>query len=187
MLRHSRRSIRYTGSDAAAQASFITIGDQLTIRITATGVPPSMEHLQHFHGFVDNDQQSKCPVADNDLNGDGVIDIKETEARAGTTVVPFQGDPVGMEVVADTYPTADAGGTYSYEKTVPLQALQEAFASKFGGPAARSRPARRVSARRAASDRAARYRRVARRAPRPGDHPNRLGRNSRGGETLVKT
>ena len=72
-------------------------------------------------------------MADNDLNGDGVIDIKETEARAGTTVVPFQGDPVGMEVVADTYPTADAGGTYSYEKTVPLQALQEAFASKFDG------------------------------------------------------
>ena len=49
------------------------------------------------------------------------------------TMVPFQGDPVGTEAVVDTYPAADAAGTYSYEKTVPLQALQDAFAGKFGG------------------------------------------------------
>ncbi|HTN60479.1 MAG TPA: hypothetical protein VL147_02865, partial [Devosia sp.] len=122
-----------TGSQAQAEASFTVVGDQLTIKISATGVPPSIEHLQHFHGFAEGDQKSTCPVAASDSNGDGVIDIRETEATAGTTMVPFQDDPVGMEIVVDTYPTADAAGSYSYEKTVPLQALQTAFAGKFGG------------------------------------------------------
>jgi hypothetical protein len=122
-----------TGSEATGEASFIVSGDQLTIRVTAEGVPPSMEHLQHFHGFAMGDQRSTCPVAASDVNGDGVIDIKETEALAGETMVPFQDDPVGMQIVVDTYPQAGADGTYSYEKTVPLQALEDAFTGKYPG------------------------------------------------------
>jgi hypothetical protein len=38
-----------------------------------------------------------------------------------------------MEIVKDTYPKADADGAYSYDKTVSLKALQEAFAAKFPG------------------------------------------------------
>jgi hypothetical protein len=122
-----------TGSDASGEASFVISGDQMTIRVTAKGVPPGIEHLQHFHGFATGDQQSVCPVASSDANGDGVIDIKETEALAGETMVPFQGDPVGMQIVVDTYPKAAADGTYTYEKTVPLKALEDAFTGKYTG------------------------------------------------------
>jgi hypothetical protein len=122
-----------TGSSASGEASFTISGDQLTIKVTAKGVPPSMEHLQHFHGFAMGDQQSTCPAASSDANGDGVVDIKETEASAGETMVPFQGDPVGMQIVVDTYPKAGADGTYSYEKTVPLKALEDAFTGKYPG------------------------------------------------------
>lgn len=122
-----------TGSTASGEASFSISGDQLTIRVTATGVPPSMEHLQHFHGFAMGDQRSTCPVASSDVNGDGVVDIKETEALAGETMVPFQDDPVGMQIVVDTYPKAGADGAYSYEKTVPLRALEDAFTGKYPG------------------------------------------------------
>jgi hypothetical protein len=38
-----------------------------------------------------------------------------------------------MEVVRDTYPTADAGGSYTYTETVSLSALEGSFAPKFGG------------------------------------------------------
>jgi len=124
-----------SGTSANGEASFTIEGDQLTIRVTVTGVPSSMEHLQHFHGFAMGDQQSTCPVASSDVNGDGVIDIKETEALAGETMVPFHDNPVGMEIVVDTYPQADADGAYNYEKTVPLTALQQAFTRKYPGQA----------------------------------------------------
>lgn len=122
-----------TGSAASGEATFVISGDQLTIQVTAKGVPPNMEHLQHFHGFATGDRHSKCPVASSDMNSDGVIDIRETEALAGETMVPFQDDPVSMQIVNDTYPKADADGTYTYKKTVSLKALEDAFIGKYPG------------------------------------------------------
>jgi len=76
---------------------------------------------------------SKCPTARDDTNGDGIIDLIETDPVAGTTMVPFHDDPVSMEMVKDTYPAAGTDGSYSYEKTVSLKALKDAFAAKFPG------------------------------------------------------
>jgi len=122
-----------TGSDASGEATFTISGDRLTIRVTAKGVPPNMEHLQHFHGFATGDGTSRCPTARDDKNGDGIIDMVETEPVAGTTMVPFHDDPVSMAIVNDTYPKAGPDGSYSYEKTVSLKALEAAFAKKFPG------------------------------------------------------
>jgi hypothetical protein len=47
-------------------------------------------------------------------------------------MVPFHDDPVSMQIPSDTYPVASPKGAYHYEKTVPLNALQEAFAKSFG-------------------------------------------------------
>jgi hypothetical protein len=76
-----------TGSRASGEATFTISGDQLTIRVTAKGVPPNMEHLQHFHGFATGDRTSRCPTARDDKNGDGIIDMVETEPVAGTTMI----------------------------------------------------------------------------------------------------
>lgn len=122
-----------TGSDAEGEASFTIAGDRLTIRVTEMGAAADMQHLQHFHGFVDADRISRCPTAADDANGDGIIDLAETEAGAGTTMVPFHDHPVSMEVASDTYPIAGPDGSYSYEKTVSLSALQKSFAEKFKG------------------------------------------------------
>jgi hypothetical protein len=73
------------------------------------------------------------PAARNDTDGDGIIDLIETEPVAGTTMVPFHDDPVSMEISRDTYPAAGTDGSYSYEKTVSLNALKDAFAAKFPG------------------------------------------------------
>ena len=122
-----------TGSDSSGEATFTISGDKLTIRITAKDVPPNMEHLQHFHGFAKGDRTSECPTTRNDKNGDGIIDIVETEPVAGTTMAPFDADPIGMSAVNDTFPRAGADGSFSYEKTVSLKALEAAFAKKFPG------------------------------------------------------
>jgi hypothetical protein len=122
-----------TGSRGAGDVTYAISGDQLTISVTAEGVPSSTEHWQHFHGFAESDQAARCPGADDDKNGDGIIDVTETGPAAGTTMVPLHDDPVSMEIVRDTYPTAGAGGSYSYTRTVSLSALEESFGPKFGG------------------------------------------------------
>jgi hypothetical protein len=94
-------------------------------------VPPNIEHWQHFHGFADG-HAAACPTAAADLNGDGYIDIHETEPAAGTTMVPFNDDPVAMDIPTHTYPHATADGSFVYEKTVSLAALQASFGKKFG-------------------------------------------------------
>lgn len=122
-----------TKSKATGEVTFTIEGDQLTIQVTAQEVPSAIEHLQHFHGFAEGSQTAKCPSVNNDKNGDGIIDLIETEPVAGTTMVPFHDDPVSMEIVRDTYPTADADGSYAYTKTVSLSALEKSFAPKFDG------------------------------------------------------
>lgn len=123
---------KVAGGDASGQARFTLDGDTLTIRIDMKGVPPNIEHWQHFHGFKDN-RDASCPGASADANHDGIVDLIETEPAAGTTMVPFNADPAAMNVAADTYPKASADGTYHYEQKVSMKALQAAFAKGFGG------------------------------------------------------
>lgn len=119
-----------TGLQTTGEARFVVRGDQLEISIDARDLPPDMMHLQHFHGFADN-QQATCPTAAADVNGDGIVDLIETEPVAGTTMVPFHADPVSMEIVTDTYPKASATGSYDYRETVSLSALTTAFEKAF--------------------------------------------------------
>jgi hypothetical protein len=126
-------NVSVTGSEASAEAKFTIANDKLTIVVDATGLPPGIAHLQHFHGFAAAGKDATCPTAAADTNHDGIIDLIETEPMSGTTMVPFHDDPVSMQIPSDTYPVASAKGAYHYEKTVPLNALQEAFAKAFGG------------------------------------------------------
>lgn len=122
-----------TGADAAGEVTFTVVGNQLTIRISATGLPPSIEHLAHIHGFAAGDAISACPDATADANADGIIDLIETEPLAGTTMIPFHDAPATLEIVHPNYPVADAAGALTYEMTVPLDELGAAFATNFGG------------------------------------------------------
>jgi hypothetical protein len=121
-----------TGLKTVGEATFTIKGDSLTIAVNASGLPKDIEHWQHFHGFTDG-RQATCPAKAADANGDGIIDVVETGAAAGTTMVPFSGDPVSMDVPHGVYPRASATGTLQYKETVSLSALQTAFAKTFDG------------------------------------------------------
>lgn len=123
---------KVTGHEATGVARFTITGDSLTISVRARGVPASMMHLQHFHGFPDG-KQATCATAASDKNHDGVVDLIETEPTSGTTMVPFTADPVSMTIVTDSYPKASATGSYSYKVTVSLAALNAAFGKAFDG------------------------------------------------------
>lgn len=119
-----------TGLQTSGEARIVVNGDSLTITTNVKGVAASMMHLQHFHGFADN-RNSVCPTAAADTNHDGVVDIHETEPLVGVTMVPFTSDPVSMQIVTNTYPTAGADGSFTYSKTVSVAALDSAFKKTF--------------------------------------------------------
>jgi hypothetical protein len=121
-----------TGKAAAGTVRFTVKGDSLTIATDATGLPKSITHWQHFHGFKDG-RAAACPAQSADANRDGIIDLIETEPAAGTTMVPFIDNPVSMDVAHGTYPKATAAGALHYRQTVSLSALQEAFGKAFEG------------------------------------------------------
>jgi hypothetical protein len=121
-----------TGKAAAGTVRFTVKGDSLTIATDATGLPKSITHWQHFHGFKDG-RDAACPARSADANRDGIIDLIETEPAAGTTMVPFIDNPVSMDVAHGTYPKATAAGALHYRETVSLSALQEAFGKAFEG------------------------------------------------------
>ncbi|XSG82151.1 MAG: hypothetical protein ACPW61_13940 [Methyloligella sp. ZOD6] len=122
-----------TGSETKGKASFVRDGDKLTIVIDVEGAPAGIMHLQHFHGFAEDGEIAACPSSGDDANGDGIVDLKETEPKAGTTMVPFHDKPASMEIPSESYPKADADGSYHYEQTVELDKLNEAFAEAFDG------------------------------------------------------
>ena len=122
---------KVTGLETTGEARFSVNGDTLTITVSAQKLPPDMVHWQHFHGFKDS-RAAACPTEAADVNHDGIIDLIETEPTAGTTMVPFDEDPVAMDIGGGTYPKAGADGTFKYQKTVSLKALDTAFAKAFG-------------------------------------------------------
>jgi hypothetical protein len=121
---------KVAGTAASGEARFTVNGDNLTIDISVKGVPPDMVHWQHFHGFKDN-RSASCPTAKADANHDGIVDLIETEPTSGTTMVPFDSNPVAMDIAHGTYPKASAQGMYHYNQTVSLKALDAAFAKAF--------------------------------------------------------
>lgn len=120
-----------TNMNTTAQARFVMTKDSLLVTISVREAPPSMEHWQHFHGFKDN-KAADCASASDDKNGDGIIDVVETETASGTTMVPFNDNPEKMDVAADSYPKAGDDSTYHYEARIPLSKLKAAFAKQFG-------------------------------------------------------
>ena len=56
------------------------------------GYHPTLCAGNIFHGFADN-RAATCPSGTADANGDGIIDLIETELTVGTTMVPFTDGP----------------------------------------------------------------------------------------------
>lgn len=118
-------------SRTTGEARFEVRGRDLIIDIKVKNAPPNITHWQHFHGFKDG-RATTCPGPSADKNGDGIVDLIETEPASGTTMVPFDDAPAEMDIAHGTYPRASADGSYTYHEVVPLRALRAAFAKSFG-------------------------------------------------------
>ena len=106
--------------------------NKMHVTIDIKNAPSGIEHWQHFHGFS-NEGIATCATEAEDANGDGIIDVVETESVSGTTMMPFNKFPAEMDIPTDTYPVADDNGSYHYEAEISMEDLESAFADAFGG------------------------------------------------------
>lgn len=118
------------GTSASGTATFEIIDGKLKTTIDLHGLPPGMAHLQHFHGFGD-DKTATCATQQQDTNGDGYIDLLETEPVSGVTMLPFHAHPATLEIPSDTYPLADSSGNSHYEHVDDVAQLEHALHEKF--------------------------------------------------------
>lgn len=121
----------FIGTKAHGNAFFTETEDNLHIKIEMFDTPKNTQHWEHFHGFPDG-KAAQIATMDQDSNHDGLVDLPETEAVSGTTMVPFDDAPQNMNVPNDNYPTSDKNGHFAYEIDVPLRDLQKKFKEVFG-------------------------------------------------------
>jgi len=109
---------------------------EATIDLEASGLSPGL-HMAHLHGFESEDPEAaSCPGDDADANGDGIIDLIETERAAGVTLVPLTDDPGSLSIESDSYPKADENGSMKYSQAVSLLGLDEAMRNQHDTPLA---------------------------------------------------
>ena len=121
----------FIGTKAHGKAEFVETEDKLHIKIEMFDTPSNTQHWEHFHGFPDG-QDAQIATMKQDVNHDGLVDLPETEAVSGTTMVPFDNAPHKMNIPNDNYPVSDDQGHFAYETDVPLKELQVKFKSVFG-------------------------------------------------------
>ncbi len=120
------------GGGAKGTVTLTINGDKLTIDADVTELTPPGKHMIHIHGFTVGDKAATCASAAQDKNGDGIIDLIETEPVSGTTLIPFHDQPASLKIPSDKYPVANASGEFTYRETVSLKKLNAALKKKFG-------------------------------------------------------
>lgn len=120
-----------TNSVVSGQAILFIANGQLTITMVVKGLAPNIMHLQHIHGFM-NGEKGTCAPLEADTNIDGIIDLIETHPYSGTTLIPFNADPIALVIKSDTYPVADKNGLITYTMTVSLDKLEAAIKKEYG-------------------------------------------------------
>ncbi|WP_162427194.1 hypothetical protein [Pontibacter pudoricolor] len=97
------------GSGVNGMAHIELMGDKIDVSLEAGGLTPEMEHMQHIHGFIENNRNAVCPPPSADTNGDGLISLVEGIPFYGPVLVPLT-----------PYPVADATGMVDFMNQYPI-------------------------------------------------------------------
>ncbi|MGH3328328.1 MAG: hypothetical protein ACRDPT_11130, partial [Streptomycetales bacterium] len=120
---HQIRLEQLNDSGASGTATVEVSGDAMTVSIDASGLVPNAPHAQHLHGSADDDTDFHCPSASADRDGDGVVSTVEGLPAYGDVFISLttKGDTSKKSGLAlDRFPTADAEGNLSYQRTIQL-------------------------------------------------------------------
>jgi hypothetical protein len=99
-------------SEVSGFASFGIHDDLFSSEVDATGLAPSVTHMQFiFSG-------SACPTSAADTNGDGFIDVVEELAASGDILIPLDSDLRTQQ--GGSFSEAGDRGVLSYEASAPF-------------------------------------------------------------------
>ena len=93
-------------------ASFTRKEDKLYIYLRLFAGAPKAWHMQAVY------TGNRCPTLNDDLNGDGFIDILEAQKVVGNVLIPLDSDPGTQASGRNFYPLGDMSGSYHYERIV---------------------------------------------------------------------
>lgn len=93
-------------------ASFTRKEDRLFVWLRLFAGAPKAWHMQAVY------TGTRCPTMSDDTNGDGFIDIVETQAVVGKVLIPLDSDPGTQASGRAFYPLGDLSGSYHYERVV---------------------------------------------------------------------
>lgn len=96
-------------SGANGRATLLVNGNDLTVKINASGLVANQPHPQHIHGLDDGTKNGTCPPASADTDNDGIITVPEGAPFYGAILLPLE-----------DFPMADASGEISFSKTFTL-------------------------------------------------------------------
>lgn len=96
-------------SGVSGKAMLTLHGHTLTVEIMASGLEPGMLHVQHIHGFTENNKNAKCPDVNADTDGDGLVTLAEGLPYYGAVLLPLT-----------PFPTAGSDGMVHYTETFDL-------------------------------------------------------------------
>lgn len=85
------------GHATHGKAEFEVTTDTLIIRIQMHDTSANTQHWEHFHGFQDS-RDAQPATSAQDANHDGFVDLPETRAVSGTTMVPFDAAPYCINI-----------------------------------------------------------------------------------------
>ncbi len=108
-------------SGATGTAMLRLRGDQLDIRIKASGLVPNQVHAQHIHG----EGNMECPPPSADKDGDGLVGVLEGVPFYGPIVTSLttSGDTSpAAGLTLEIMPVADDRGRIDYRRTLTLPA-----------------------------------------------------------------
>ncbi|WP_433605300.1 hypothetical protein ACQP2P_26950 [Dactylosporangium sp. CA-139114] len=114
----------HAGAKGSATLTPMANGD-LKIAIKSTGMTPNSPHAQHLHGSAAG-VDFHCPTMAADTNHNGYLSVEEGLPMYGDIFVSLTttGDTTKASGLAvDRFPTADANGNLSYERTIPAAQL----------------------------------------------------------------
>lgn len=100
------------GSGVTGTARIKVFGDEVSVKIQASGAVPNQVHPQHIHGFEDSGELANCPTIADDANNDGFVDLFEGLPQYG-----------GVILSLTEFPTANANGIINYNEKLPYESL----------------------------------------------------------------
>lgn len=117
MFQANLSALNNSGTTGTATVS--VTGDQATVTVNTTGASASLPHAQHIH----IGGNMTCPMMSDDTNKDGTLSTAEGQPSYGMIKVSLTtsgdvSDKSGLAV--DRFPTADANGMVTYNRTFTL-------------------------------------------------------------------